>query len=153
MNGDGDTRHVDREAVMGLIARADPDDVARLVAQFGALPEHSEIRSPETGLVMVRGRMGGRGGPFNLGEATVTRCTIRLSSGEIGHSYVLGRDPDHARKAAIIDAMRQSAGQAANVDTKIVGPLRRLEQRRHMERKEAADRTRVDFFTVARGED
>ena len=153
MNGDGDTRHVDREAVMGLIARADPDDVARLVAQFGALPEHSEIRSPETGLVMVRGRMGGRGGPFNLGEATVTRCTIRLGSGEIGHSYVLGRDPDHARKAAIIDAMRQCAGQASNVDAKIVGPLRRLEQRCRAERKDAADRTRVDFFTVARGED
>ena len=59
-------------------------------------PDYVELRAAESGLVMVRGRIGGDGAPFNLGEATVTRATVRLASGEVGFAYVLGRDRDLA---------------------------------------------------------
>ena len=49
-----------------------------------AVPRYEELRTAETGLVMLRGRIGGDGAPFNLGEATVTRAAVRLASGEVG---------------------------------------------------------------------
>ena len=56
------------------------------------MPAHEDLREPENGLVMVRGRIGGDGAPFNLGEATVSRAAVRLSTGEVGFGYTLGRD-------------------------------------------------------------
>ena len=65
------------------------------------------MRGPETGLVMVRGRAGGSGSPFNLGEMTVTRCTVQLGSGTAGHAYIAGRDERQAELAAVADALLQ----------------------------------------------
>ena len=55
-------------------------------------PDVVSIRAPEIGAVMVRGRVGGAGDAFNLGEMTVTRCSLRLACGAVGHGYVQGRD-------------------------------------------------------------
>ena len=79
---------------------------------------------PENGLVMVRGRIGGDGAPFNLGEATVSRAAVRLSTGEIGFGYVLGRDREKARMIALCDAMVQSNEFADAVEAKVLAPLR-----------------------------
>ena len=73
------------------------------------MPAHEDLREPENGLVMVRGRVGGDGAPFNLGEATVSRAAVRLSTGEVGFGYTLGRDREKARLIALCDAMVQSA--------------------------------------------
>ena len=89
---------------MGLLARAKPQRLAEL---FPDLPPHELLRAPEIGAVMVRGRIGGSGQPFNLGEMTVTRCALRLASGAVGHGHVQGRDKDHARRAAVLDALMQ----------------------------------------------
>ncbi len=70
------------------------------------------MRGPEGGLVMVRGRAGGGGAPFNLGEMTVTRCTVRLGSGLVGHAYVAGREPRRAELAALVDALMQDPERA-----------------------------------------
>ena len=70
------------------------------------------IRPPETGLVMLRGRMGGTGGAFNLGEATVTRCAVRTAKGHEGHAYVMGRNHGHAKIAAVCDALLQDESQS-----------------------------------------
>ena len=40
--------------------------------------DYVELRAAETGLVMLRGRIGGDGDPFNLGEATVTRAAVQI---------------------------------------------------------------------------
>ncbi len=69
-----------------------------------ALPAHEDLREPENGLVMVRGRIGGDGAPFNLGEATVSRAAVRLATGEVGFGYALGRD---RRKAQADRAVRR----------------------------------------------
>ncbi len=89
-----------------------------------ACPRDAELlRGPETGLVTVRGRIGGGGAPFNVGEATVTRATVRLASGEVGHCYALGRDRQKAKLAAIVDALWQDPAHRDEIETRIIAPL------------------------------
>lgn len=140
-----------RKRVMALLARA---SVAELRAGWQAVepkPEVHPVRGPETGLVMVRGRVGGGGDPFNLGEATVSRATIRLASGEIGHGQLLGNNREKARLAAIFDALHQRPEYFQVVDQLIdaVESRLRAEDRKHAEQTAA---TRVDFFTMVRGD-
>lgn len=115
--------------------------------------EIAPVRGPETGLVMLRGRIGGGGGPFNLGEASVTRASVRLSSGEIGHAMVLGRDLEKARLAAAFDAAWQNADFRDRIEAGIIVPSLRIEAETDCRRAEETEATRVDFFTMARGED
>ena len=93
-----------RRRLMAALAQATRDEIAGALATIGEAPAHKELRPAESGLVMIRGRVGGDGAPFNLGEATVTRAAVQLSSGETGFSYVLGRDREKARLAARVAA-------------------------------------------------
>ena len=141
-----------RKKAMGLLARATLDELNAAWEALADKPDVHPVRGPETGLVMVRGRIGGGGDPFNLGEATVSRATIRLSSGEIGHGQLLGTDRQRARLAAIFDALAQREDDRANVDALLhqVADRLALEERRNAEETAA---TRVDFFTMVRGDD
>ena len=140
-----------RRRLMAALAQATTDEIAGALATIDA-PAHKELRPAESGLVMIRARVGGDGAPFNLGEATVTRAAVQLASGEIGFSYVLGRDREKARLAAIADALWQCAGKRAAVERDVVAPIRaRLARERTQTREETAA-TRVDFFTLVRGE-
>jgi alpha-D-ribose 1-methylphosphonate 5-triphosphate synthase subunit PhnG len=101
---------------------------------------------------MVRGRVGGDGAPFNLGEATVSRAAVRLSTGEVGFGYTLGRDRRKAKLIALCDAMVQSDEFAAAVEAEVIAPLRAaMIEKRNRKSAEAAA-TRVDFYTLVRGE-
>ncbi len=110
------------------------------------------IRPPETGLVMLRGRMGGTGSAFNLGEATVTRCAVRTAIGHEGHAYVMGRNHEHARVAAICDALMQDEKYSGKVDALVLQPLQELLENRRSLAAHKAAATKVDFFTLVRGE-
>jgi alpha-D-ribose 1-methylphosphonate 5-triphosphate synthase subunit PhnG len=103
-------------------------------------------------MAMVRGRMGGDGAPFNLGEMTVTRCTLQLDSGEVGHGYVQGRDKRHATRAALVDALMQTP-RADAVRAAVLDPLETAQATARNTRAAKAAATRVDFFTMMRGED
>lgn len=146
-------RTADRRALMRVLAEAAPSEVCAALERLAPLPAHEEVRKPEVGLVMLRGRIGGDGAPFNVGEATVTRAAVRLDSGEIGFSYVLGRAVEKARAAALIDAIWQSAGGRSRVEAEVVGPLAEVQAQRAAAAARRTAATRVDFFTVARGED
>lgn len=137
-----------RQAWIGLLARARPDRVAALLPD---LPDHAVLRAAEVGAVMVRGRVGAVGAPFNLGEMSVTRCSVRLTEGAVGHGYVQGRDKDHARRAAVLDALMQTA-QGPVVRAAVLDVLAAEEAARRLARAEKAAATRVDFFTLVRGE-
>ena len=93
-----------RRRWMAVLARADIDELGD---RLGALPPYRVLRGPEAGLVMVRGRTGGGGAPFNLGEMTTTRCTVRTDTGFVGHAYVAGRNERLAQLAALADALLQ----------------------------------------------
>ncbi len=111
------------------------------------------LRAPESGLVMLRGRMGATGSAFNLGEATVTRCAIRLAQGHEGHAYVMGRNAAHARLAALCDGLLQTQDHAARVMERVIMPLETRLQQSHIEAAGKAAATKVDFFTMVRGDD
>ena len=147
-NPDTDTRRT----WMGTLAKARPSEIHDLVAALPDRPEFEWLRPPESGGVMVRGRTGGTGAPFNLGEMTVTRCALRLTSGEVGHAYVQGRDRRHAEEAALVDALMQGP-RAEEVRAGVLGPLTEAREKTRRSRAAKADATRVDFFTLVRGED
>ena len=138
---------------MAALAQADGAEFERLWNE-AQLPSDAEaVRGPETGLVMLRGRVGGGGAPFNFGEATVTRATVRLPGGAIGHSYALGRDKNKARLAAIADALWQDPAHRADVEAKVLQPLRAAADAADATRRAETAATKVDFFTLVRGED
>jgi len=147
-----DTEHAARKAWLSTLAKAAAGDMARLWDAAGYAPAHEVLRAPEIGAVMVRGRAGALGAPFNLGEMTVTRCSVRLDSGEVGHGYVQGRDKAQALQAALTDALMQSAS-ARHVAAQIITPLTQQAASRRASRAAKAAATKVDFFTMARGED
>ncbi len=142
-----------RQRAMRILAHATHQEVSSGLAAIGELESHVDLRLPETGLVMLRGRIGGDGAPFNIGEATVTRCAVQLRSGEIGLSYSLGRDPKKARLAAVCDALWQTETHRPAIEQHVLAPVRmRVERERELALRRAAA-TRVDFFTLVRGED
>lgn len=138
-----------RKDWMGLLARTAP---ARLAELMPDLAPHTVLRGPEVGAVMVRGRVGGTGQPFNLGEMTVTRCSVRLESGAVGHAHVQGRDKSHALRAAVLDALMQTP-EAPALEARILTPLRAAEIAARALRATKAAATKVEFFTLVRGED
>jgi alpha-D-ribose 1-methylphosphonate 5-triphosphate synthase subunit PhnG len=143
----------DRRAAMATLADARTDEISTLLASLGAPTEYIELRPVKTGLVMLQGRIGGDGAPFNFGEATVTRAAVRIASGEVGFAYVLGRDGDKARLAALCDALWQNEATRENVERHVLAPIRaRLDSERARKSQETAA-SRVDFFTLVRGED
>ena len=138
---------------MSVLATAPPADFDAVWATVGPLPAYQLLRGPEVGLVMVRARAGGMGARFNLGEMTVTRCTVRLDDGVLGHAYLGGRRPRAAERAAVLDALMQDAGRRARLEREVIDPLA-ARQAEHRQRAAArAATTRVEFFTMVRGEE
>lgn len=136
---------------IGVLARAPAAEVARRLSVLADLPEGELLRGPEIGTVMVRGRAGGTGVPFNLGEMTVARCSLRLGDGAVGHAVVQGRDRAHARHAALVDALMQGP-RASEVERGVILPLAKAEAAHRATRAAKAAKTKVSFFTLTRGE-
>jgi len=140
-----------RKAAMAVLVHAEPRVIADRLGAI-TLPGYANLREPENGLVMLRGRIGGDGAPFNLGEATVSRAAVRLASGEVGFGYTLGRDEEKARLIALCDALVQSEDFADIVEREIVAPLRASVQAQQAQRAAQTAATKVDFYTMVRGE-
>jgi alpha-D-ribose 1-methylphosphonate 5-triphosphate synthase subunit PhnG len=148
---DENGRQARRKAAMSVLAHSDAAEISRHL-DVVTLPAYENLREPENGLVMVRGRIGGDGVPFNLGEATVSRAAVRLATGEVGFGYTLGRDRAKARMIALCDALLQSSEFAEVVEANVFAPLRAaLVSMRDRKAAETAA-TRVDFYTLVRGE-
>ena len=141
------------KALMDALAASPRMEIEACAEALGSLPEAQPVRGPETGLVMLRGRIGGDGGPFNLGEAVVTRATVRLACGSVGHAYALGQDKAKARLSALLAALWSEGSRRAEIERAVVVPLAeaRAEESARVAREAAA--TRVDFFTMVRGDD
>ena len=141
----------DRRAWMGLMARAPAGRVAALLDATIPRPRFAWLRAPEYGSVMVRGRAGATGAPFNLGEMTVTRCALRLETGEEGHAWLQGRRREDAEAAALVDALMQT-GLAGDLRTHVLTVLAAEAEASCTTRAAKAAATKVDFFTMMRGE-
>lgn len=141
-----------RRAWLAVLARAGRDELAASVGRLGALPALEPVRAPEVGMVMVRGRVGGTGDAFNLGEASLTRCALRLAGGALGVGYALGRDKRKAELIATLDALLQDPARMGPLLAQVVEPLRLAQAAARDLASRAAASSRVDFFTMVRGE-
>lgn len=139
-----------RQRWMGVLARAG-DELARYEAALKDT-DYQLLRAPEIGMTLVRGRMGGTGAAFNLGEMTVTRCVVRLGDGRTGYSYVAGRDKRHAELAALADAHLQGRDQA-HWQQQLIDPLAAAQAARRAAQDAETVSSKVEFFTLVRGED
>lgn len=103
-------------------------------------------------MVMLRGRVGGTGDAFNLGEATVTRCALRVGSGALGVGYTLGRDRRKAELVALFDALLQDDTRQAYLQQAVMDPLASQQAAQRDAASRSAAASRVEFFTFVRGE-
>jgi alpha-D-ribose 1-methylphosphonate 5-triphosphate synthase subunit PhnG len=138
-----------RKDWMAVLAKAHPERLADLMPD---LPPHMFLRAPEVGAVMVRGRIGNQSEAFNLGEMTVTRASVQLADGTVGHAWVQGRDRQHATRAAVADALMQTE-RAADLQSGVLSVLDAEMTAARAVRASKAAATKVDFFTMMRGED
>ncbi len=145
-----ETANDERRNWLSILAKARPAEVSAAWDALAEAPTYSALRAPETGLVLVRGRMGGAGDAFNMGEMTVTRAAVRLDSGETGIGYVAGRDRRHAELAAAVDAMMQAPALRPVVEGAVVAKLARAQAERRDTAARKAAATKVDFFTMVR---
>lgn len=143
----------DRRTALGLLARSPAGLLAERMARLTERPAFTWLRKPETGTMMLRGRIGGDGELFNVGEATLTRCTLRTADGTVGVGTVRGRDARHAEMIALCDALLQRPATAAQALAEVIGPLAEAEYARRAREAAEVAASRVDFFTLVRGED
>jgi alpha-D-ribose 1-methylphosphonate 5-triphosphate synthase subunit PhnG len=144
---------IDRQTILSVLARSKLNDIKHHWQDKLENHSYETIRPPQTGMVMSVARAGSSGEPFNLGEVSVTRCAIRLDSGETGVGYVTGSSKDHALHIAVIDALAQTEDQQQSLQREVIKPLQKNLQLLKKQREEKADATKVDFFTMVRGED
>lgn len=146
-----------RQAWLAVLAKA---SLAELEGAWDALaekPAYRRLRPGETGLVMLRGRIGGTGQPFNLGEMTMTRAAVQLldAAGEVSHAgfgHVAGRSARRAELVALFDALLQNPARHAAVAGDVVAPLAARQQVAKAARGAKVMASKVDFFTMVRGE-
>lgn len=152
-DAEADAGNAARRAWLSTLAKAPLGDIEAAWARLDARPDYDFLRRPEVGLVMVRGRAGGGGHAFNMGEMTVSRSTVRLACGRTGVGYVAGRSTSHAELMAVLDALLQDPRRSPEVARTVIEPLARsLGERRDRRRAEVAA-SKVEFFTMVRGED
>jgi len=143
---------------MSTLAKSPLPLLEDCVQTLGALPNYGFLRSPEIGLAMVRGRAEGMGQPFNLGEMTITRCVVQLTLADgaaeaiAGFGYVAGRSQRHAELAAVCDALLQHSDWRAQVHRQVIEPLVVAAQAQRQAEAAEVESTRVNFFTLLRGE-
>jgi alpha-D-ribose 1-methylphosphonate 5-triphosphate synthase subunit PhnG len=135
---------------MSVLAKSDSAAIESACKPLGELPRAQWLRQPETGLVMVRGRIGGTGAKFNLGEVPVTRCAVRLDSGTVGMAWVQGRDANHAEIAARLDALLQEPRHHNLIHRQVIEPLAAVQAARRELTARKAAATKVEFYTLAR---
>ena len=142
-----------RQHWMSVMAKSNSKTLIVLSDTYVTQQDFETIRPAEVGLTQVRGRMGGTGSQFNVGDMTITRCVVRSDQGHYGHSYIIGRNKDHATRAAQLDAMLQDQAHQKTMIEHIIQPLEHVLDQQQAEKAKDVAQTKVNFFTLVRGED
>lgn len=146
------TTQTARQRWMAVLAHSDPGELRRYWQPLGLHPQWEMLRAPETGLARLQARMGATGKRFVLGDMTVTRAAVRLTDGTCGYSYVAGRDRPHAELCALIDALLQQQGEESALYRQVIAPLAASRAAQQQRRAREIASSKVDFFTLVRGD-
>ncbi|CNE80495.1 phosphonate C-P lyase system protein PhnG [Yersinia nurmii] len=144
-----------RQGWMSVLAHSQSEDLLAHWQTLNLSPRYQVIRAPEIGLNQLQARMGATGRRFILGDMTITRAVVRLEENDeiYGYSYVAGRNKPHAERCALLDALLQQTALHELLQKTVITPLAALQQERRQQRARAIATSRVDFFTLVRGED
>lgn len=137
-----------RQHWMSVLAHSQPAELAARLNALNITADYEVIRTAETGLVQIQARMGGTGERFFAGDATLTRAAVRLADGTLGY----GRDKQHAERCALIDALMQQTRHFQNLSETLIAPLDADRMARIAARQAEVNASRVDFFTMVRGD-
>lgn len=143
----------DRQLLHSTLSRSNLMEIKQHWGQSANDFEFQTIREPQVGMVMAVGRIEATGEPFNIGEISITRCAVRLESGEVGVGYVMGSDKEHALHIALIDALAQTPAYKESLENTVIRPLHQKILQQLAQQYAEAEETKVDFFTMVRGED
>lgn len=152
MTSDTTSNNDTRATWMAVLARATLKQLQAHLPLANTQHTVQQVRPPEVGMVMLRGRIGGTGNPFNLGEASVVRCAVRVGNGPLGVSYVLGRDKRRAELAALADALLQDPQHHDNLQRDLITPLALAQTQAAAQKQLDVASSKVEFFTFVRGE-
>ncbi|SNY73388.1 phosphonate C-P lyase system protein PhnG [Enterobacter sp. CC120223-11] len=141
-----------RQRWMSALAHSEPATLAARMQALKLAPEYETLRAPESGLVQIQARMGATGSRFFAGDATLTRAAVRLTDGTIGYSWLLGRDKAHAERCALVDALLQNDAHFQTLMETLIAPLEAEREARISARQAELNASRVDFFTLVRGD-
>lgn len=141
-----------RQKWLSVLAHSEPTTLAKLWSQQNLQPDYALLRAPQTGLAQVQGRMGATGNAYNIGDVTLTRTVVKLASNEIGVGYIAGRDKEHCLTVALLDALLQHQDHFQPLYDSIIKPLTQLAQETMRQHEVATNQSKVDFFTLVRGE-
>ena len=141
-----------RKKNLGILAKANDEFLINLFNRTSLPKNYSWLRKPEIGTVMVQGRIGATGDQFNVGEITVPRCSLKINGDIVGHGYSKGRNKDKVKIIALCDALSQT-NELESVRKLIINPLEIEASKNKKQEREKAEATKVDFFTMVRGED
>jgi alpha-D-ribose 1-methylphosphonate 5-triphosphate synthase subunit PhnG len=141
-----------RQRWLAVLARTPRARLEAALAALAPAPRYRPLKPAEAGLVMVRGRAGGTGVRFNLGEMTVTRAAVALEEGPVGIGYVQGRDTRRAELVAVFDALLQLAAWRPRLMAELIEPQAAEIEAARATRAAKVAATRVSFFTMVRGE-
>lgn len=147
--------HIDtatRQRWMRALSWSNAETLNALMQALKLAPEYTLIRAPETGLMQIQARMGGTGNRFFAGDTTLTRAVVRLNSGTLGYSYLLGRNKQHAERCAVVDALLQEQAHFQTLMETLIAPLEAEREAQIAARRAEANASRVDFFTLVRGD-
>lgn len=142
---------MNRKKWLQIIAQGDKHELKRLWQQANIYTETQWLREPEIGLLPLQARSGNTGDKFLFGDATITRAVVS-TQGKTGYAFVLGRDKQHAECAALIDALMQDAHYCERIERQVLAPLATQTATKHAEQQAEVAATKVDFFTMVRGE-
>jgi alpha-D-ribose 1-methylphosphonate 5-triphosphate synthase subunit PhnG len=146
------TASIEHQRWMSVLALADGALLEQGWSALDPKPAYALLRPVETGMTLLRGRIGGAGSPFNFGEATITRAAVALQSGERGFAYLLGRRPRQAELAALFHALLQSPDRRAFIEERVIHPAEAARRSITAAEQAATSSTRVDFSTLVRGD-
>ena len=141
-----------RQQWMRTLALSPLENLEEVCADLPGQVGFDYLRRPESGSIMLRGRTCGDGAMFNMGEATLTRCSVVTENGSVGTAYVLGRSHRKAVLAALCDALLQEDGHHQRIMETVIQPLENAYRKRKQNEAARTAATKVDFFTMVRGE-
>jgi len=144
--------HKLRQRWLKVLAEAPADLLEKAWQDVEEKPACTYLRPPETGMVMVRARTGGTGQPFNLGEMTVSRCTVKIETGQVGCGYAMGTNHRQVELIALFDALLQDSRCHSKLLNSVVAELEILQKNREETTAKKTASTKVDFFTMVRGD-